>query len=44
MTGQYYFEVYTQKNGKQGLKEIFVHNVPNRIILNSQEMEEAQDR
>ena len=34
--------VYTQKNQKQGLKEIFVHCVHSRVTQNSQKVEAVQ--
>ena len=39
---QFYFWVYTQKNWKEGCKEIFVYPVHSTIIYNSQKMEATQ--
>lgn len=42
MIQQFYLWVYTQKNWKQGLEQIFVHHVHNRIIHNSQKVETTE--
>ena len=42
MIQQFYFWVYTQKNLKQGLDQIFVSNFYNSIIHKSQNVETTQ--